>query len=87
MAYRLNGWLEETIQSQLLLGNQWLQDKHEQKKSGVKSEFNRLWKGLYHDNGSCLDIINDIHPEHDSSPGALLLVQARDTQHHSPSSI
>jgi hypothetical protein len=73
MALRLNGWLEDTFESQLLLGNQWLRDKHEQKQSGVKRELDRSWAGIYHDNGSCLDIINEIHPEHNTT---LLVVQA-----------
>ncbi|KNG44208.1 telomerase holoenzyme est3 subunit [Stemphylium lycopersici] len=73
MALRLDGWLEETFESQLLLGNHWLQQRHERKKSGVKGERDRDWEGLYHDNGSCLDITNCIHPERNS---ALRILQA-----------
>jgi hypothetical protein len=73
MAISLTGWLEETFTSQLLLGNHWLQEKHKQKASGVKPDPERAWRGLYHDNGSCLDITNDIHPEHNSY---LQIVQA-----------
>ena len=79
MDFRLNAWLEDTFTSQLLLGNHWLHVKHENKKSGVKSELDREWKGIYHDNGSCLDIINNIHPERNST---LQVVQACHTILH-----
>ena len=81
MALRLDGWLEETFESQLLLGNHWLQQRHERKKSGVKGERDRDWEGLYHDNGSCLDITNCIHPERNS---ALRILQACDAHSCSP---
>jgi hypothetical protein len=58
MDVRLHAWLEDTFQSQLLLGNHWLHEKHKKKKPGVKAERDRDGKGIYHDNGSCLDIIN-----------------------------
>ena len=75
MAIRLTAWLEETFATQLLLGNHWLQEKNKQKERGAKSNTARAWRGLYHDNGSCLDITNDIHPERNSY---LRIVQARD---------
>ncbi|KAH7078195.1 hypothetical protein FB567DRAFT_533373 [Paraphoma chrysanthemicola] len=67
MAVSLTAWLEETFATQLLLGNHWLQSKNEQKHTGARSEPERAWTGLYHDNGSCLDITNDLHPERNSS--------------------
>jgi hypothetical protein len=73
-----DGWLEETLKSRLLLGNCWLQDKHEKKKLGNKGELDRVWEGIYHDNGSCLDIISYFHPEHNS---ALQIVQACHRDH------
>jgi hypothetical protein len=66
MAIRLAGWLEETIATQLMLGNHWLQEKNKQKVSDVRTDPERAWRGLYHDNGSCLDITNDVHPERKS---------------------
>ncbi|KAH8723121.1 hypothetical protein GQ44DRAFT_685872 [Phaeosphaeriaceae sp. PMI808] len=89
MAVRLQGWLEETIATQLLLGNNWLQQKNSQRSSGVKSETDRAWRGLYHDNGSCLDIINDIDPERNSylqilSPYVLTDGQTHILPHFSP---
>ena len=75
MAVRLTGWLEETFATQLLLGNNWLQEKNKQKERGVESDPERAWRGLYHDNGSCLDITNDIHPERNSY---LRIIQARE---------
>ncbi|KAI4653763.1 hypothetical protein J4E93_001530 [Alternaria ventricosa] len=71
MALRLSAWLEETFESQLLLGNQWLQDTFERKRSGVKAQLHRQWD-VYHDNGSSLDIINYVHSDRNS---ALLLYQ------------
>jgi hypothetical protein len=76
MAVRLNAWLEETIAWQLVLANNWLQERHEKKKSGVKTERDAAWEGLYHDNGSSLDITNYIHSEHNS---ALQVLQVRAT--------
>ncbi|KAF2819942.1 hypothetical protein CC86DRAFT_429381 [Ophiobolus disseminans] len=63
MARRLTVWLEETFTEQLLLGNHWLHDQKHKKQRGVKCDPEREWGGLYHDNGSCLDITNDIHPD------------------------
>ncbi|KAH7381727.1 hypothetical protein BKA66DRAFT_418916 [Pyrenochaeta sp. MPI-SDFR-AT-0127] len=60
-------WLEETFEEQLLLANNWLQDQRRKKESGVRTTFDRTWEGLYHDNGSCLDTSNDIHPERNSA--------------------
>ncbi|KAI4956229.1 hypothetical protein J4E91_000440 [Alternaria rosae] len=66
MALRLSAWLEETFESQLLLGNQWLQDIFEKKRSGVKAQLHRQWD-VYHDNGSSLDIINYVHSDRNSA--------------------
>ncbi|KAF1841815.1 uncharacterized protein K460DRAFT_345032 [Cucurbitaria berberidis CBS 394.84] len=67
MDIQLHGWLEGTVQEQLLLGNSWLRDKNSRKEAGVKTQFDKTWDTLYHDNGSCLDIINSIHPERNSA--------------------
>jgi hypothetical protein len=75
MAVRLTGWLEDTFATQLLLGNSWLLEKNKQKKSGATPGSAQAWSGLYHDNGSCLDITNDIHPERNSY---LQILQARE---------
>ena len=74
MALRLSAWLEETFESQLLLGNQWLQDTFEKKRSGVRAQLHRQWD-VYHDNGSSLDIINYVHSDRNS---ALLVLKAGD---------
>jgi hypothetical protein len=67
MAIRLSAWLEETFESQLLLGNQWLQDKHEKKNSRIQAQlFDRQWD-VFHDNGSSLDIINYLDSERNSA--------------------
>ncbi|KAG9187675.1 hypothetical protein G6011_05546 [Alternaria panax] len=59
---RLELPLEDTFESQLLLGNQWLQDRHEKKKSRARPETAKLWSA-YHDNGSSLDTLNYVHPK------------------------
>jgi hypothetical protein len=77
MDIRLDAWLgdslEDSLESQLLLGNNWLQEEHKKKKSAAKSEPDRAREGIYHNNGSGLDIISCIHPEHNS---VLQVVQA-----------
>jgi hypothetical protein len=68
MAIRLTAWLEEICATHLLLGNHWLADRvrvrvrDEHRQTGVKLDPDRDWEGLYHDNGSCLDITNDTPP-------------------------
>lgn len=66
MAIRLTAWLEDICATQLLLGNHWLNDKNrirdEYRQTGVKLDPEREWEGLYHDNGSCLDITIDTPP-------------------------
>jgi len=84
MAVCLNAWLEETFQSQLLLGSHWLRQRYETKASGVHIKLDRDWEGVYHDNGSCLDIINHIHPEHNTT---LQVLQARDVTMFSASDL
>jgi hypothetical protein len=64
MAIRLVAWLEETFAKELLLGNSWLQEKNLNKALGVKLDPDRVWEGLYNDNGSSLDISNDIPAEY-----------------------
>jgi hypothetical protein len=76
MASCLAGWIEETLTTQLLLGRSWLYEKNRQVNSGATSGPARAWRGLYHDNGSCLDITNDIHPERISY---VQIIQARET--------
>jgi hypothetical protein len=80
MDIRLNAWLEDAFASQLLLGNHWLHEKHEKKNSSVKRELDTQWKGIYHDNGSSLDIINCFHTERNS---ALHVTQVCDRDHQS----
>ncbi|KAF2856683.1 hypothetical protein T440DRAFT_437612 [Plenodomus tracheiphilus IPT5] len=75
MAIRLHAWLNEKFEEQLLLGDHWLREKNRDKQleysgdkaadkaAGVKSERPRDWRGLYHDNGSCLDIIDSAPPQ------------------------
>lgn len=66
MAVRLTAWLEEICATQLLLGNLWLSDRDQardgHRQTGVKLDPDRDWEGLYHDNGSSLDITNDTPP-------------------------
>ncbi|KAF2877151.1 hypothetical protein BDV95DRAFT_601564 [Massariosphaeria phaeospora] len=62
MSNRLTPWLEETFACQLLLGNRWLKAKTSNSQAGIKPDPDREWAGLYEDSGSCLDIIDEIHP-------------------------
>ncbi|KAH7405983.1 hypothetical protein DE146DRAFT_609392 [Phaeosphaeria sp. MPI-PUGE-AT-0046c] len=80
MAVRLTAWLEEICATQLLLGNHWLNDKNrtrdDYRQTGVRVDPEREWEGLYHDNGSCLDITNDIPQGRDCY---LTIIKARAT--------
>lgn len=58
MAPLPNPWLQDAVVSDLLLGNLWLEQKISNRSLDSKSEPD--WRGLYHDNGSRLDIINDV---------------------------
>ncbi|KAL1796840.1 hypothetical protein ACET3X_005380 [Alternaria dauci] len=62
MAIRLTAWLEDTFESELLLGCRWLQDRHEKKKSRARAELGRQ-RSVYHDNGSSVDVIH--YPKRD----------------------
>lgn len=75
MAIRVTRWLEDTFATQLLLGDEWLHEKNSKKPDGIKSELVKAYRGLYHDNGSCLDITNEIPPE---QQGYLQIIQACD---------
>jgi hypothetical protein len=77
MAICLTGWLEETFATQLLRGNVWLEGKYRRKEGRTESRLGRVGQALYHDNGSCLDITIDIHPEQNSH---LQIIQACDRQ-------
>jgi hypothetical protein len=72
MAARLLAWLHEEVKTQLDLGNCWLQDKNEHKARLARPSVrvDKKWDGLYRDNGSCIDIIGPIAPDHQN----LLLV-------------
>ncbi|KAH9868371.1 hypothetical protein J1614_007443 [Plenodomus biglobosus] len=73
MAIHLDGWLSDKFEGQLLLGNDWLQEKNRAKAAATKSEYTRDWRGLYHDNGSCLDIILSNPPGRNSALQVLQL--------------
>jgi hypothetical protein len=62
MFIELTSWLEKTIDIQLMLGQAWLIEKNRQKALGLKSESEKSWRDLYHDNGSCLDITEVFDP-------------------------
>lgn len=70
----LRPWLADTFRVELLLGNNWLQQKNRAKQAGSTKELHRAWEGLYRDNGSCLDITNTLDS---TQKNALRVVQAR----------
>ena len=74
-------WLEKEILEQLLLGYDWLEHKNKAKQSGERPKAapdpERGYRGLYHDNGSCLDITNDLDDESESN-GYLKIIKARE---------
>lgn len=59
MAATLTPWLHQEVKDQLLLGHSWLAQKNTAKAALAKpsAAVDQTWAGLYHDNGSCLDII------------------------------
>jgi hypothetical protein len=77
MANSPTPWLEETITEQLQLGRDWLELKNDVKQSEPRAEPGRAWAGLYHDNGSCLDITNEFE-EYSDSNKCLKIIKARE---------
>jgi hypothetical protein len=64
---RLKSWLQETFATQLQLGHAWFSEQQRKRCEGIKPDPDGHWVGLYEDNGSCVDIVNDIHPDHQST--------------------
>lgn len=68
MSAGLAPWLHDQVQTHLALGHSWLEEKLKAKalalaSSGKQSaSFNRKWQGIYHDNGSCIDIVGPLSP-------------------------
>lgn len=62
MALRLSAWLHNEFKTQLELGNNWLEDQNRRKAECARPSaiVDKQWQGLYHDNGSCLDIVGPI---------------------------
>ena len=59
MAVSPTAWLHDQVKTQLDLGHSWLQHKNRQKAhfDRPSTAIDRKWEGIYHDNGSCIDII------------------------------
>lgn len=55
----LEPWLHRDVRDQLDLGHSWLEAKNKAKAASSRPSLDteRKWAGLYHDNGSCIDII------------------------------
>lgn len=72
-------WLYDQVQTHLALGHSWLEEKLKAKalsRSGTQSAtVDRKWQGIYHDNGSCIDIIGPLSPLDGS--GRVLVLQVR----------
>ena len=65
--HMLHTWLEDAVATSLQLANGWLADRIQARQLGVKLEPPKPSLGLYEDNGSVLDIFEEIHPEHYST--------------------
>lgn len=59
MAPTLKPWLHQEVKDQLDLGHSWLEEKNKAKLKSAEpwANVDKKWEGLYHDNGSCVDII------------------------------
>ena len=70
-------WLYDQVQTHLALGQSWREEKLKAKaltRSGTQSAtVDRKWQGIYHDNGSCIDIIGPLSP----LDGRVLVLQVR----------
>lgn len=75
MSACLTPWLHDHVQTHLALGHSWLEEKFRAKAlSGRQSAtVDRRWQGIYHDNGSRIDIIGPLSPFH----GKVLVLQVR----------
>ncbi|KAF3034641.1 hypothetical protein E8E11_003283 [Didymella keratinophila] len=59
MALTLQPWLHQDVKDQLDLGHSWFDEKLKAKAKSAKpsTSIDKKWEGLYHDNGSCIDIV------------------------------
>ncbi|KAF1366120.1 hypothetical protein EJ07DRAFT_170891 [Lizonia empirigonia] len=63
MAHGLTAWLHHDIKFQLELGARWLEDKNTAKArldTPSATAVDSKWIGIYHDNGSCLEIVRPL---------------------------
>lgn len=68
-------WLHDQVHSQLALGHSWLEESLKAKAAPAKpsAAVDRKWAGIYHDNGSCIDISGPLSP----LDATLLVLQVR----------
>ena len=62
MALSLSAWLHDEVETQLKLGHSWLEEKNKSKaKHDTPSAIvDKKWEGIYHDNGSCIEIVGPL---------------------------
>jgi hypothetical protein len=74
MALSLRVWLHDEVKTQLALAHSWFEDKNKLKAELDRpaARVDRKWEGLYHDNGSCIDIVGPLS----SGPAQVLVLQA-----------
>lgn len=62
MAASLPIWIHDEVTTQLELGNSWLQEKNRAKANFARpsTSVDKKWAGIYHDNGSCIDVVGPI---------------------------
>lgn len=62
MALSLSAWLHDEVETQLRLGHSWLEEKNKSKAKHDKPSaiVDKKWEGIYHDNGSCIEIVGPL---------------------------
>jgi len=75
----LKHWLHGAVKTQLDLGHSWLEEQHQLKAEAHRARpstaIDTKWDGIYHNNGSCIDIIGPLPSAH--APEQVLVLQVR----------
>ncbi|KAF2691913.1 hypothetical protein K458DRAFT_411615 [Lentithecium fluviatile CBS 122367] len=63
----LASWLEVLTAEHILLADSWCRDRAKETQKQILSAAEREWAGIYEDNGSCIDSIDETIPERNSN--------------------
>lgn len=78
-ADNLEHWLHGAVKTQLDLAHSWLEEQHKLKAEAhrprASAPVDTKWDGIYHDNGSCIDIIGPLPSAH--AQEQVLVLQVR----------